>query len=125
MAGVGMQTLWLNDAADLADVMAFPTMSGLVAGKENRADVRTYAGGRTRLISRAGTPRSAKATLPLLTRAQIDWLDDHAGRLVLIRDAQGRKFYGVYLNPTFTEIGYIDEANTELVLVEVSHSEAV
>lgn len=125
MADITLETLWLNAAADLSDAMSFPTMNGLRAQLNTPGAIRTYANGRTRLITQAGRPRSSKASLPHLTRAQVEWLEDHAGQLVLVRDAQGRKFFGAYFSPDFDERGFVDEAGTDLVFAEVTHSEAV
>ena len=125
MASVTLQTLWLNAGPAFADLMSFPTMNGLVSGQQDRAEVRAYANSRTRLVTKAGKPRSSTAKLPLLTRPQIAYLEKYAGTLVLARDAQGRKFYGAYLSPVFGEMGFIDEASTDITISELSFSEAV
>lgn len=126
MATITLDTLWLNAANDLSDAMSFPAMSALSSGPTTGGEVRMYANGRTRLITRAGTPRTTRARLPLCTREQVLWLEAHAGQVVLVRDAQGRKFYGVFFSPVFEEYGAVyDGASVEITLTEVSYDEAV
>lgn len=122
MASVDFCELILHDGADLTDRMSFPTLNSLTAGLETPGEVRRYANGTTRLITRAGASRTARARLPLLNRDRVVWLEGHARRLLLIRDGQGRVFFGAYFSPSFDELGFIDEAGTELVFNEISHS---
>lgn len=122
MASVNFCELILNDAAELSDQMAFPTMNAWSVAIDTPGEVRQYANGTTRLISRAGTKRTARARLPLITRDQIAWLEAHARRMVLVRDGQGRAFYAAYLSPSFDETGYNGEAVTEIVLSELTYS---
>lgn len=125
MASIALDTLWLSVAADLADSQSFDTMDGLTASMETRVEVRRYAAGRTRLVSKSGRPRQIRVSLPLLTRSQVIWLEENAGRLLLVRDPAGRKFYGTFSTPTFDERVWDATADTELTIVEISHSEAV
>jgi hypothetical protein len=84
------------------------------------------AGGRERLVTTAGSPQSYGWKMSRVDRAQIDWLEDHVGRVLCVRDDRGRKFYGTYLSSP------IDEANwsktrgaVDLSLRSVTHTEAV
>lgn len=125
MAAVDFCALILNDAGNLSDAVYLPTLSGLIIGVDTPGEVRRYANGHTRLVTRAGRARKARARLPLLGRSEIAWIEEHAGRMVLIRDGQGHKFYGAYFSPEFDEVGFIPEAGTELTFSELSFDEAM
>lgn len=120
-----LRTLWINDAADPGDVMAFAFMASLSVGTAARGEVRTYAGGRRRAIVRAGLARSPRASLPWCTRAQVAWLEAHVKRLVWVRDHTGRRIAGMYFGVEVSEHRFNDEADVELAIEEVSASDAV
>lgn len=125
MAGVTLGTLWLNDAADLSDGIAFPLMSKLTVVTAQPGEVRTMANGRLRMVSRAGRSRTWQADLPNLDRTAVDWLEDHLGELVLVRDDRGRKMFGTYLTLPDDAHRYDAESDVQITLLEVTHSEAV
>lgn len=125
MATVLLETLWLNDAADLTDSMTFPSMKALGASPQTPGEVRLYANGRLRAVNRSGRQQQLAVQLPACSREQVTWIEGHAGRLLLVRDDRSRKFYGTYYNPSIDEHGYDDNADVSLSLVEITHSEAV
>ncbi len=125
MASVELDTLWLNDMADLSDYQSFPMMSALTIKPVVVGGVRGYANGRRRAITQPGRFVTASGSLPACTREQMDWLEEHTGRPVLVRDDRGRKFYGIYLEADFDEHAYDDEADAALTIAEISHSEEV
>lgn len=125
MASVKLETLWLNDAADLSDSQSFITMNGLSASVQPRVEARMMANGSTRKVTRVGRPRGLVAALPLLTRTQVRWLEDKAGRLLLVRDPTGRKFYGFFTGPDFNERVWDSTADTALTFFEITYGEAV
>lgn len=120
--GVVLTRLWLNSAADPSDVMSFRAFT-FTPAKAVDAEVRLLAGGRRRLIRRAGQARSHGVSIRRPTLGQRQWLDDHVGELVTIRDPRGGKYHGVYLS---VQVPYtVDGANdVTLSLTEVTHSEA-
>jgi len=125
MAIVALATLWLNDASALSDSQSFPYMSKMAAVPQTPGEVRPYANGRYRAINRAGVQSRHNVTLPACSRMQIAWIEAKAGQLLCIRDDRGRKYYGVYYNPTIDEHPYDTNADVTLSLIEVTHSEAV
>jgi hypothetical protein len=126
MATVQLRTLWLNLASDPSQAMSFPYMSALTWSKEQPGEVRRYANGRTRIIRRAGQTRTAEVTLTGCNREQIDWLEEHVGDLVCVRDDRGRKVFGAYLIVPVAEAQHRrDRGDVSLSLAEVSFSEAV
>lgn len=123
MASLHLPTLVLTDVVDLADSMAFPLMTALSFPTAARGEIRTYAGGRQRSVSRQGRLRRAVATLPNCTRAQIAWLEDHLDRLVLARDDRGHKLFGKYFDLDPAEHRYNIEADAQITIGEITFSE--
>lgn len=125
MATVTLGTVWLNLAADPTVYLSLPTMSSLSITTGQDGEVRRMANGRLRLIRRAGQARSASVDIDGATRTEVDWLEEHVGDLLCVRDDRGRKFFGVYMSVDADEIRANDYANVSLALTEVTHSEAV
>lgn len=125
MATLQLDCVFLNLASDLSDFQSFPLMSSLKISTSQPGEVRTMANGRRRLVRTAGKPRTAIVDLSHCTRTQVDWLEQHVGDLVCVRDDRGRKFYGVYLSVDVDETPTnTDDGGTSLSLTEVTHSEA-
>lgn len=125
MAAVSLGTLFIGDAANLADQIMFPFMSQLAVTAEVSGENRRYANGRIRSVSRSGKVEIAAVALPACTRAQVQWLEDHLGRTVLVRDDRGRKLYGNYRSLNISEHAYNKEADVTLTVSSVSYSEVV
>ena len=126
MSALALGAVFLNAAADLSDFARFDSPTGLQVNTSQDGQVRTLANGRTRIVKRAGTPRTFSLSLPYLQRADIAWLEAHVGDLLCIRDHLGRKAYGVYFDVPVKEVQYVsDRADVDLSLTEVSHSESV
>lgn len=125
MATVTLSTVWLNLASDPTVYLSLPTMASLTIATGQDGEVRRLANGRLRLVKRAGQARSASVDIEGATRTEVDWLEDHVGDLVCVRDDRGRKFFGVYMGVDADEIRGNDYANVSLALTEVTHSEVV
>jgi hypothetical protein len=124
MASLRLQSLVLSDAVDLADSMTFPLMTALSVPTAVRGEIRTYAGGRERSVSRRGRRRRVVAALPNCTRAQVAWLEDHLDRLVLARDDRGHKLFGKYFDLEPAEHRYNIEADVQVISIgEITFSE--
>ena len=89
-----------------------------------RVEVREMAGGRLRAVTRAGSRRSLGWTMRKLTKAQVLLAEDWAGRVVMIRDRQGRKEYGVYAEVTVTDRRAGDLHDVVFALQSVTFVEA-
>jgi len=120
-----LSTVWINLASNPSSFQSFPLMSALEVDTMQPGQIRTYAGGRLRLVTTAGVARSATITLPECSRAQINWLQSNAGNIVLVRDDRGRKIWGAFLNPKVVENQYNTNADVTLVINEITYSEAV
>lgn len=120
---ITLTRLWLNNAADPADLMSFRTPS-YTPGATKPGDVRELAGGRLRLVTRAGRARSHSVVLRKLSAEQEAWLDDHLGELLTVRDPAGGKYVATYLGLSVPHT--VDGEDTvTLALSQVTRSEAV
>lgn len=98
MATVTLADIWLNDAADPSDRMAFSyagdsysvaeTLGGGVEGG--------YASGRSRVYSTDDDTVSVQLGLQWVTAEQRDWLRAHRGLPVCFRDPLGFKVFGAF-----------------------------
>lgn len=124
MSAVTITRLWLNLAADPDDVRGF-RLASFRPADATRGEVRTLAGGRRRLILREGSERQYVAVLRHPDADDRAWLDDHRGRLLIVRDPDGGKFIGTYLTFDRTRSRFAVGEDIELTLTDVTHSEAV
>lgn len=96
-ADVVLTRLWLNSLADPEDLIAL-RISRFAPAKTVRGAFEENAGGRIRLITRAGQPKAMVATCVRPTAEERAWLDEHVGLPgVTVRDPDGGKFAGAYL----------------------------
>lgn len=89
---------------------------------------RTYAGGRTRVITTPGDTRTTPGiVLQGLHDVDLSLLDAWRGQLVLLRDAMGWRKWGSYLDLKWNDVpgpaGMIHDAT--LVFQEITYAEAV
>ena len=122
---VTLSTVWINLASTLSNYQSFPLMSALEVDTNQPGEVRTYAGGRLRLVTTAGVARTATLTLPECSRDQINWLQSVVGQTVLVRDDRGRKIWGTFLSPKVSENQYNTTGDVTLTINEITYVEAV
>lgn len=121
-----LRTVWLNVASNQQDRMSFPNMSALSVAKVKPGEVRRMVGGRDRLFTHEGMQRAVSATFPGCTREQVDWLEDHVGDLLCVRDDRGRKLYAAYSQVEVDELSTTTAyAHCSVALGEVTHTEVV
>lgn len=125
MATVTLRGIYLAPIADLTDVLHLNAGVELSDGPDARAEGRRYAGGRVRLIGRVGKDRGLAVRARRIDRATREQLDEWAGVPLLLRDGRGRKVYGFYSAPQFTEQPGLPVCDVALTFVEISHDEAV
>lgn len=125
MASIALSTVWLQSVADFTDSVSLTTMSKLTSAPQGAGVVRRYGSGRFRAVTQAGIGQQFSITALACSRAQIVWLEGHIGETLLVRDDRGRKFYGVYFNPSSDEHPYDDEGDVALTINEVTYTEAV
>lgn len=126
--GLDLCAVWLNAAADLADVEAFRRLGGdqLAATASVRAEVRQLVGRRRVVVTDAAIYEQFSLTLETVTADQLDWLNSHVGQILCLRDPYGSKLYVIYTEaPREVPTGYPERTSVKLTLEQVTHSEAV
>lgn len=133
--GLDLCAVWLNDAADLADMQGFEYVGdSLSANTTARVEVRQLAN-RRRLIRQgsvtgaADSSESMQVTFVRCDRDQVAWLRSKVGGLLCIRDHVGTKFYGTFAEAP-REVAtngpdYRDRIDVKLAIDEVTYSEAI
>lgn len=125
MASVSLSELWVHEAANLAVSV---TTYGFAQEDESRSSpgqVRTYAGGRRRLVTMPGVATSLQVTFPVCSRVTVAWLRARVGTTVLLRDPYGRVEWGVYLSLDVSEKGSGIEPDASFTLESITGSAAV
>lgn len=119
--------IWMNDATEPADLCNFRYAEdsfGLTVTP--RAEVRQLAN--RRRVVRRGTRTYTAIGLSLIscTPTQIQWLVDHVGEIICVRDHVGTKVYGTYLElPREVLTRVRDKANVKLTIEQITFSEAL
>ncbi|GEP38894.1 hypothetical protein NPS01_25570 [Nocardioides psychrotolerans] len=119
--------IWFNLAANPADLCSFRKADEKIGITiDTRTEVRQLAN-RRRIVRRGvAAYTSIDLSLPHCEPAQIEWLRDHAGQLVCVRDHVGTKVYVVYAQlPREVLTRVRDWADVKLSLDEITHTEAV
>jgi hypothetical protein len=125
-----MTTLALEDTF-IAPVGALDT--GVVLGQYQqsvttgaRTEVRTYAGGRRRIIKRPGETEVVSVAYRYIDRDDYYDILDLVGMLVLFRDQRQRAVYGILSDVAGTEFSARDLVeDVSFTVTEVSYSEVV
>jgi hypothetical protein len=124
MATVTLDRAWLSLAADPSVALAFFT-TGRADQRAKPGEVRRYANGRLRTVTRAGSAQTLTLTARSLTPAQLAQLDSWRGTVVLFRDVWGRKMYGTFFAIAVADWPDRASHDVTLTLQQVSFSEAV
>lgn len=115
---------WITDVVD-------PTQSVHASYPKDEStahlggDFRTYAGNRVRIITDGTDVRTHPLTLQWLTPEQVATLMLWRGRVLLLRDGDGRRVFGSYLDcdPDWVWADGRRCALLPLLFVEVTHIE--
>lgn len=97
MATVTLRGVYLARVSNLADLLVLNAGVTVAGVESKRGEFRTYAGGRVRLITKAGRGRTVQVSAAHTDRPTRERLNAWAGELLLLRDGRGRKMYGSYL----------------------------
>jgi hypothetical protein len=119
---------WLTDPTDPSvSLQVFKT--DRVELDSVAATVRTYAGGRRRIITTPGDDRSSALTFQRASVADVEQLRAWRGRLLLLRDFQGWRRWGMYADIAPVSInrgpGHDPIYAVSLTWVDVDYDEAV
>jgi hypothetical protein len=126
-SGLQLRAVWLNSASDPADLCAFDYAGdSITIATRSRAEVRQLAG-RRRVVRRGGrTYEAFTVGFEDCTPDQVEWLKDHVGVLLCVRDFVGSKVYAVYTEtPREIDCGRRFRTDVKISLDEIDHSESV
>ena len=85
---------WITDPVTGASMAARKSARG--ESDKRNVQVRTYAGGRRRIISTPQRTRSTALTLRLVADSDLETLRGWAGEILLLRDGQGWRRWGTF-----------------------------
>lgn len=125
MTAVTLSTVVLNDAEDPTDLLVLGRLTKYSRRPAQGGRTQRVAGGRFRSIVQAGLQDRWTLTLSKVPLDDLAWLEAHIGRLLVVRDDAGRKWFGVYLGLDSEEVARPRSANVDLEVVGVTWSEAV
>jgi len=112
--------------SDLSDVLMLPQTDESYTESAN-ADIRTYAGGRRRVISTAGDVKQIAVGFERMSRQSYLDLRDMVGVAVLFRDQRQRRMFGMFRDVSGTELAVRDGEvfNVTITIESLTVSEAV
>lgn len=126
MASISFSGVFLAPVSDLSDTLYLDTALSVAGQNSKRGEIRMYAGGRTRLVTRPGTTETVNVSVNYTTQANRATVEGLVGDLILYRDGRGRKIYGAIFNVSAQEItGYQELCNLSFTVTSVTHSEEV
>jgi hypothetical protein len=126
MASVHLSRCYVHNAADPSQYVELITTTNngtpIVVGQ-----VRTYAGGRRRLVRSSGQSENVAYSFQP-TDPDVTWqLEQWVGSLVMVRDEVGRKRWGTYLQLAKPAVQGNEDKETAVgfTLEQTTHSEVV
>lgn len=114
MPAVTLDRLWLHKADDLDTYLRFFTGPGRDDTRGTAGEVRVYAQGRRRIITRTGSAQALTATLRQVTSAELTTLEGWRGDLLMLRDHRGRLLFGTFFDMAVTD--YADRSGFDVAL---------
>lgn len=99
---VTLTGVWVNLAADPSQSVRLDTPA-VQASESGPGEIRRYAGGRYRSITRVGTQEVVTVQFRYQARTDLLTLRDWINKTVLYRDLFGRRFYATYQDVPETE----------------------
>jgi hypothetical protein len=118
--------LWLTDVSN-PSVSVHASFTERVASTSVAGQVRTYAGGRRRVITTPADTVAFPLTLQAVTAAEVAVLEGWRGKVVLLRDTSGRRVFGSFMALDVRDTWTVDGplADVGLTVTQVDYSEAV
>lgn len=124
MVALQLDRLWIN-LLSTGDAVSARTAPGRKRTAEVDGEVRVYAGGRLRAITRLGDRGTFAFTLRLVSLATIETLEDWQGRAVQVRDHRGQRWFGVFHAVLPTEHKPADLYDVAIELHTITYAEDV
>lgn len=128
MASVTLEDLFLHEADDNS-IFITAVLTGEHERTSKPGEVRRYAGGRLRSVTRAGSSQTLDVELRLADRADVDqlraWVE--TGTQLMYREPLGRKLWGAVFGLDVKELPGVggDVADVSFTFEQTSFTEAV
>lgn len=123
MATLTLTQLWIN-RMDTGEGYGYYTTDRGIA-KSSDGEVRTYAGGRRRAITKAGVNSTFQVTVRQLTLVQKTLLESWIGLSLEIRDHRGQRWVGVFFDVKTVEWKAPPTYDCAIILTEVTYPDGV
>jgi len=123
---VTFRATWITDVATSTSVQVWKT--DRAESDKHDIQVRPYAGGRMRAISTPRRDRSTPLTFRRVSEVDMETLREWAGRLLLLRDAQGWRRWGTHAGIAATCVSFAPEPplyDVALTFTDLTYTEAV
>ena len=125
MTSIAIDAAWFNLASDLTQSITM-VLTGASDVTSRPVEVRRYAGGRVRSVTRPGTTKLLSLSFELADRADMYQLEDWLGTTVLYRDPRGRRLWGVFAAVDEGELPGVgeDTVNVNLTFTQTTFDES-
>ena len=126
MTSIAIDAAWFNLAADLTQSITM-RLTGESDMTSRPVEVRRYAGGRVRAVTRPGTTKELSLSFEHADRSDMHQLEDWIGSTVLYRDPRGRRLWGVFGAVDEGELPGVgeDTVNVNLTFTQTTFDESV
>jgi len=126
VTSIAIDAAWFNLASDLTQSITM-VLTGESDMTSRPVEVRRYAGGRVRSVTRPGTTKLLSLSFELADRADMYQLEDWLGSTVLYRDPRGRRLWGVFAAVDEGELPGVgeDTVNVNLTFTQTTFDESV
>lgn len=124
MAVLTLQQAWLSLAADPTQALLLKWTGQRSFVPDLPTDVRRYAGGRARAVTRAGRIRTVSIPARVLP-AELDTLETWRGATLLYRDGLGSRWWCVITAMPWQPTDSGRRRDVALTLTEVTYTEGV
>lgn len=125
MATLNLTKVWVN-RLDTGEAVSAQSAPGRARSHSKAGEVRTYASGRQRAITKAGLRGAFDFTLVRVTLAEVLLLESWIGVPVQVRDHRGQRFTGVFFDvPAVEHKDDRDRYDVPLALRTITAAEGV
>ena len=122
MAEVALQGLYLAPLSDYTEQIVLNAGVTLSESGGPRGEVRIYAGGRLRRVTRAGRPKSTPVRIAYTDRATRETLESWEGVTLMLRDGRGRLIFGSFLPLAVEEVPGLPYCHLSFTFDALTHS---
>lgn len=127
MARISLDTVWLtaqDKSGAWTDTIELVSASDLQQTESSNLRVRNATGDRSLATILPGATQTWRVDCKLAVSYEVEWLRDHRGQLVCVRDMLGRRIFGVYSEVSGTPYVTQTHYQTSITVTQVDYGEA-